>query len=174
MGRMVGHVRPLVSKPPQSRRIRLRLYCRLLRWKARQTNRRKILCKSLRMADRSFRLCSTAHSTTPLVLYILSERPRQLYSQGLDHISVLYLLACFFHVMFYMRKGADWGVPLFTMPEDPKNNFISYYWVSVVLSLLIVRRKIFSIGSNKLNRIADYILEKNEELFDYLTSLIGG
>ena len=78
----------------------------------------------------------------------------------------------FFHVMFYMRKGADWGVPLFTMPEDPKNNFISYYWVSVVLSLLIVRNEIYSYGDGKIGRITNYISNKTGELFELLGDLI--
>ena len=77
----------------------------------------------------------------------------------------------FFHYMFYMRKGADWGLSLFTMPEDPKNNFISYYWVSVGLSLLIVRNKIFSTDSNTLNRITDYVMKKSEELFELLCNM---
>ena len=78
----------------------------------------------------------------------------------------------FFHVMFYMRKGADWGVPLFTMPEDPKNNFISYYWVSVVLSLLIVRNEIYSYGSGKIERITNYISNKTGELLELLGDLV--
>lgn len=66
----------------------------------------------------------------------------------------------FFHVMFYMRKFADLGATALVMPEDPKNNFISYYWVSAVLSLLIVRHKIYSYRSNILDRIINWIEEK--------------
>ncbi len=93
-----------------------------------------------------------------------------------DWIIFLFFICwlAFFHYMFYMRKGADWGLSLFTMPEDPKNNFISYYWVSVVLSLLIVRNKIYSTGSNMLNRTTDYVLKKSEELFESLIALFGG
>ncbi|MBQ6162253.1 MAG: hypothetical protein IJK21_06375 [Prevotella sp.] len=78
----------------------------------------------------------------------------------------------FFHYMFYMRKGADWGLSLFTMPEDPKNNFISYYWVSVVLSLLIVRNEIYSYGSGKIGRITNYISNKTGELLELLGDLL--